>query len=157
MTLRLKLLVLVAAVTLFAATGVTSVALWRGVLQVEQQLSQQAAAVAASIAAAAQKWAGPSGLDVGAPSALLPLLRRELRDAELLQVSIIGPDGVVALCADARTGECGVAPPLPRGPEGDPFTSLRRLVRNQPLEADAPIVGRTGEAFGTVRISFRSD
>ena len=156
MTLRLKLLVLVAAVTLFAATGVTSVALWRGVLQAEQQLSQEASAVASSIAAAAQRWAGPQGLDEGAPAALLPLLRRELRDAELLQVSIVGPRGEIALCVDARGGSCaGVAPAARRTDSA--LDWLRRLVRGEAQEASAPIVDRDGSPFGIVRIAYRSD
>ena len=155
MTLRLKLLVLVAAVTLFAATGVTSVALWRGVLQAEQQLSQESAAVASTIAAAAQRWAGPEGLDSGAASALLPLLRRELHDAELLQVSIVDRYGQVALCADVRGGDCAPPPPSPR--LDGAFEPLRRMIRKQPLEASAPITNREGEPFGRVRISYRSD
>ena len=156
MSLRLKLLVLVAAVTLFAATGVTSVALWRGVLQAEQQLSQEASAVASTIAAAAQRWAGPEGLDSGASAALLPLLRRELRDAELLRVSLVGPGGQVELCADVRGGECASLPSIP--PERDSTLEwLRLLVRDQALEAGAPILGRDGAPFGHVRISYRSD
>src|SRR5512141_333913 len=134
MTLRLKLLVLVAAVTLFAATGVTSVALWRGVLQAEQQLSLEASAVAVSIATAAGKWAGPAGLGEGAPAALLPLLRRELRDAQLLQVSIVDRRGEVALCADVGGAECSAALPAPPKRADAPLEFLRRLIRDQPLQ-----------------------
>jgi len=157
MTLRLKLLVLVAAVTLFAATGVTSVALWRGVLQAEQQLSQEASAVAASLATAVQKWAGPAGLGEGAPATLLPLLRRELHDAELLQVSIVGTSGQVLLCADVNGAECSAT--MASAPEQTdaPMEFLGRLLRDQPLEASAPIATADGVPFGQVRISYRSD
>jgi signal transduction histidine kinase len=156
MTLRLKLLVLVGAVTLFAATGVTSVALWRGVLQAEEQLSEEASAVAASIAAAAQKWAGPSGLGEGAPAALLPLLGRELHDAELLKVSIVDLRGEVVLCADLNGTDCSAALP-PAGNEEGPLEFLRRLVRNQPLHESEPILAADGALFGEVRISYRSE
>jgi signal transduction histidine kinase len=157
MTLRLKLLVLVAAVTLFAATGVTSVALWRGVLQAEQQLSQEASAVAASIAVSVEKWAGPSGLGEGAPAALLPLLRRELHDAQLLQVSIVDARGGVLLCADVYGAECSAAAPSPPHRADAPLEFLRRLVRDQPFEEAGPILAADGSRFGEVRISYRSD
>ncbi len=157
MTLRLKLLVLVAAVTLFAATGVTSVALWRGVLQAEQQLSQEASAVAASIAVAVEKWAGPSGLGKGAPAALLPLFRRELHDAELLQVSIVDSRRQVVLCVDVNGAECSAALPAQPKRADAPLEFLRRLIRDEPLEASAPIVTADGASFGEVRISYRSD
>jgi signal transduction histidine kinase len=156
MTLRLKLLVLVAAVTLFAATGVTSVALWRGVLQAERQLSQEASAVASSVAALAQKWASPTGLGEGAAAALLPLLRQELHDAELLQVSIVDRRGEVALCADVFGAECTSAPPSPPGRVDEPLEFLRRMLRDQPLEERAPLLTADGEPFGEVRISYRS-
>ncbi|MGE5047943.1 MAG: sensor histidine kinase [Deltaproteobacteria bacterium] len=157
MTLRLKLLVLVAGVTLFAATGVTTVALWRGLLQAQQQLSCEGASMASSIALGAQKWVGPNGPEEGAREALLPLLQRALETAPLVRAWIVDRQGVVAACADLSGRGCrGGMPGSFRATEM-PMDSLRRLVGREPLEASAPIVGLNGSLAGAVRISYRSD
>ncbi len=44
MTLRLKLFVLVAAVILFATTGVTAIALWREVIRGQELLEREGGA-----------------------------------------------------------------------------------------------------------------
>src|SRR4051812_33427675 len=157
MTLRLKLLVLVAGVTLFAATGVTTVALWRGLLQAQQQLSCEGGAMAQSIALAAQKWVGPDGPEEGAREALLPLLDRALDAAPLLRAWIVDRHGDVAACADVSGRGCHTGMPGSfRSPEPR-VESLRRLVRREPLEASAPIISSSGTLAGAVRISYRSD
>jgi signal transduction histidine kinase len=157
MTLRLKLLVLVAGVTLFAATGVTTVALWRGLLQAQQQLSCEGASMASSIALGAQKWLGPNGPEDGAREALSPLLRRALQTAPLVRAWIVDRQGAVAACADLSGLGCvGGMPGSFRATE-TPVDSLRRLVAREPLESSAPIVGSNGSLAGAVRISYRSD
>src|SRR5205809_1145240 len=84
MTLRLKLLVLVAGVTLFATTGITALSLWRGLLQSQEHLSCEGAAIAASAASAASAWLAPGGPVPGAEKALVPVLERALASAPRL-------------------------------------------------------------------------
>ncbi|HET9752920.1 MAG TPA: hypothetical protein VFP52_08160 [Myxococcales bacterium] len=111
MTLRLKLLVLVAGVTLFAATGVTTVALWRGLLQAQQQLSCEGSSMASSIALGAQKWVGSNGPREGAREALTPILQRALRTAPLVRAWIVDRQGAVAACADLSGRGCPAGMP----------------------------------------------
>ena len=153
MTLRMKLLVLIAAVALFPATGVTSVALWREVVQSQQRLSCEGAALASSVASAAPRWLGADGALPGASDALAPILERALGQGPLVRAWVVDRSGQVAACADRTGAGCPpVAPSQLRPPEA-PLDVLFRLVRKVPLEASAPVV-RNGEIAGAVRVSY---
>ena len=156
MTLRFKLLVLVAGVALLSATGVTTVALWREVGQLQEHLSCEGTAVASSIASGAPRWLGPDGPLPGASEALAPVLERALVTAPLLRAWVVDRTGRVAACAD-RTGR-GCPPGAPsefRTPES-PHDMIYHLVNEIPLEATAPIV-RDGALAGAVRVSYLVD
>ncbi len=156
MTLRLKLLVLVGGIALFAATGVTSVALWREVVQAQRQLSCEGAAVAGAVASATPRWFGEEGPAANAKQALTPLLERAVTTTPLLRAWIVDRDGRVAVCVD-RTGEgCPASEPSSFRPAESPLDALRRLVRHEPLESSAPIVSG-GELLGAVRVSYPAD
>ena len=155
-TLRFKLLVLVAGVALLSATGVTTVALWREVEQLQEHLSCEGTAVASSIASAAPRWLGPDGPLPGASDALAPVLERALVTTPLLRAWVVDRTGRVAACAD-RTGR-GCPPRAPtafRTAQG-PHDMIYHLMNEVPLEATAPIV-RNGEVTGAVRVSYLAD
>src|SRR6185295_12760252 len=95
MTLRLKLLVLVAGVTLFATTGITALSLWRGLAQSQEHLSCEGAVIAASAASAASAWLAPGGAVPGADKALVPVLERTLASAPLAAAWVIDRNGGV--------------------------------------------------------------
>jgi len=156
MTLRFKLLVLVAGVALLSATGVTTVALWREVTRAQEALSCQGAAVSSSLALAASRWVTPDGPLPGAAEALTPALERALQTSPLLRASVVDRYGRLAACADTTGRGCppGVLSTF-RTAEG-PLEAIVRLVRRVPLEAAAPIV-RDGEIAGAVRVSYLPD
>ena len=156
MTLRFKLLVLVAGVALLSATGVTTVALWREVGQLQEHLSCEGTAVASSIASAAPRWLGPDGPLPGASEALAPALQRALVTTPLLRAWVVDRAGRVAACAD-RTGRgCPPGAPSEFRTAEAPLDIIYQLVNKVPLEATAPIV-RDGELAGAVRVSYLAD
>jgi signal transduction histidine kinase len=156
MTLRLKLLILVAAVIFFAATGVTTVALWREVSQAQELLSCQGAAIASSVAVAAPRWMGPAGALPGAREALLPTLKRALSADGLVRAWVVDREGHVAVCAD-RTGlGCPEGAPSGFRPSGGAVEAIALLARKGTLEASAPVV-QAGAVVGAVRVSYRAD
>ena len=156
MTLRFKLLVLVAGATLFAATGVTSVALWREVLLSQEKLACEGSAVAASVAADAPRWLAPAGPVPGAEAALEATLERTFGAAPLARAWVVDRKGRVAACVDRSGLGCPPLAPTQFLPAQTPIDALLRLVRRAPLEASAPII-RDGELAGAVRVSFRAD
>ena len=140
MTLRFKLLVLVAAVALFAATGVTAVALLREVEQSQERLSCQGAAAAASLAIVLSR---PGGL----PSAQ-PALEQALIDPALVRASLVDPAGQVMACADRTGSGCPRTPLPPAGALG--------FLGGAPFEASAPLAIE-GKPAGKVRVSYVYD
>ncbi len=103
MTLRFKLFLLMAGVTVFSTTGVTAVALWRELLRGQELLYREGAAVAAQLATPSARWFGPRGAAPGAREALEPLLSRLIEDAPLARAWIVDRSGTVVACA-SRTG-----------------------------------------------------
>ena len=156
MTLRLKLLVLVAALIFFAATGVTTVALWREVSQAQELLACRGAAVAASVANTAPPWMGPGGALPGAREALTPTLKRALSSPGLVRAWIVDREGRVAACADATGLGCPEGAPSEFRPSGGALEAIALLARRGTLEASAPIV-QSGGLTGAVRVSYRAD
>jgi two-component system NtrC family sensor kinase len=156
MTLRFKLLVLVAGATLFAATGVTSVALWREVMLSQQRFTCEGASVASSVAADAPRWFAPAGPVPGAEQALEATLRRTMMAAPLARAWVVDRTGRVAACVDHSGMGCPQGAPTQFLPAETPLDALLRLVRRAPLEASAPIV-RNGALVGAVRLTFRAD
>jgi two-component system, NtrC family, sensor kinase len=73
-TLRLKLFVLIAAVIIFAMSGVTAVALWRELVRGQELLQREGVALASSAASAASQWMGEDGLAPGGSPALARVL-----------------------------------------------------------------------------------
>ena len=156
MTLRLKLLILVAGMILLATLGVTSVALWRELGQAQEHLECEGTALAASVASAAPRWLGEAGVQPGARDGLTQPLQRAMAAAPLVRAWVVDRQGAVVACVDP--GGLGCPPGAPsdlRAPHG-PLEALDHLARRAPLESSAPIV-KNGELVGAVRISFRPD
>ncbi|MFL5437215.1 MAG: sensor histidine kinase [Myxococcales bacterium] len=156
MTLRLKLLILVASVTLFAATGVTAVALWRDVGQSQERLACEGQAVAASLAGRAARWMTPDGALPEAEVALAPVLTSTLAAAPLARAWVVDRDGRVAACADRSGRGCPAGRPSALRAAETPIAAIGRLVRGVPLEASAPILSG-GELSGAVRVSYPTE
>jgi signal transduction histidine kinase len=155
-TLRLKLLILVAGVTLFAATGVTAVALWREVGQSQERLACEGQAVAASLAIPAGRWLTRDGPLPNADVALAPVLESTLAAAPIARVWVVDRVGRVAACADHSGRGCPTGRPSAFRTAETPLDALGRLARGVPLEASAPVV-TGGELSGAVRISYPAD
>jgi signal transduction histidine kinase len=155
MTLRVKLLVLVAALIFFSTTGVTTVALWREVSQAQELLAYQGAAIAASIAVGAPKWLGEEP-QPGAEEALTPMLRRALTTAPLERAWIVDRTGRVVACVDKTGLGCPAGAPSLFRPAGGPVEAIALLARRGMLEANAPIV-QEGALAGAVRVSYKAE
>jgi len=156
MRLRFKLLVLVAGVTLLAALGVATIALWRDVGQSQERLACEGSALAAAVASSAPRWMGPDGALPGAREALSPVLERALGTSALTRAWIVDRAGRVIACADRNGAACPEGAPSRFRPAQGPMEALVRLARPAPLEASAPVV-RAGEMAGAVRVSYRAE
>ena len=153
MTLRFKLFLLIAGITIFSTSGVTAVALWRELLRGQELLYREGAAVAGQLAKPAARWFGPLGPSPGAHAALEPLLRRLVEDAPLARAWIVDRSGAVVACA-ARAGfDCPAGVPTEFAPAEAPVQALVRLMRSDGLVTGAPILGETG-LVGAVRVDF---
>jgi signal transduction histidine kinase len=156
-TLRLKLFVLVAALIVFATSGVTAVALWREVERGQELLAREGVALASTAATAAAHWVGEGGVEAGGAQAFPVILDRLIRSAPLVRTWIVDRSGKVLACA-SRTGE-----PCPEGvPPSEfrtadfPMQALVRLVRPEGIVASSPII-RSGAVVGAVRIEYAHD
>jgi signal transduction histidine kinase len=153
-TLRLKLFVLVAALIVFATSGVTAVALWREVERGQELLVREGVAVASTAATAAAHWVGESGVEAGGEQAFPVILGRLLRSTPLDRAWIVDRAGKVLSCS-SRTGEAcpeGV-PPSEFRTADFPMQALVRLVRPEGIIASSPII-RSGALVGAVRIEY---
>jgi signal transduction histidine kinase len=153
-TLRLKLFVLVAALIVFATSGVTAVALWREVERGQELLFREGVALASTAATAAAHWVGESGIEPGGEQAFPVILDRLIRSAPLDRAWIVDRAGKVLAC-DSRTGE-----PCPEGVPPSEFRSadvltqaLVRLIRPEGIIASSPII-RSGAVVGAVRVEY---
>ncbi len=156
-SLRLKLFVLVAGAALFAATGVTSVAMWREVVRGQELLSREGAAIAASVAGAAGRWVRADAAVPGASEALAEPLARVLEAAPLQGAWVVDRGGKVLACVENVTGACHPGVPTEFEPAEGPLAAVRRLANPAPLEAQAPVIGPDGALVGAVRVAFSPD
>lgn len=154
MSLRLKLLVLMAGAIFFATSGVTAVALWREVIRGQELLAREGVALASTAAAAAAHWLGPEGSEAGADSALPAVLDRLMRSAPLDRAWVVDRSGKVVACA-SRTGEaCPDGLQLSEFQAADwPLQALKRLVQPEGIVASAPVL-QMGQVVGAVRVDF---
>ncbi len=153
MTLRLKLLVLVAAAMIVATVGVTAVAIIRDLGHVQELLSREGAAVAASVATTAEHVMETDG---GDRAQLAELATRTLGVGPFESVTIVDALGVVLACAEHEAGQCQGGPAAAFERAQGPVEALGLLVAPAPLRAAAPIISN-GRAIGAVRVSFAAD
>jgi signal transduction histidine kinase len=153
-TLRLKLFVLIAAVIIFAMSGVTAVALWRELVRGQELLQREGVALAASAASAASQYVGADGLAPGGRAALPRTLELLVEAHPLDRAWIVDRTGAVLACL-SRTGEAcpeGIAPSEFRTADL-PLHAFRRLLRPEGIVASAPIL-RDGRVVGAVLVDF---
>jgi signal transduction histidine kinase len=156
MTLRLKLLFLIAGITLFSTFGVTAVALWRELQRGQELLYREGAAMAQAAASSSVRWFGPEGPAPGAAGAMHALLSRLIEEAPLDRAWAVDRAGHVVACA-SRTGEtCPEGPPTLFAPAEGPVQALRRLVHPEGIVTGAPVL-RDGVLVGAVRVDFSHD
>jgi signal transduction histidine kinase len=153
-TLRLKLFVLIAAVIIFAMSGVTAVALWRELVRGQELLAREGAALASTAASAAAQWIGPDGAAPGAAQALPGFLDRLVEAHPLDRAWIVDRGGGVLACL-SRTGvACPEGVALSEFRTADlPLQAFGRLIHPEGLVASAPIV-RDGAVVGAVNVEF---
>jgi signal transduction histidine kinase len=157
MTLRLKLFLLMAGVTLFSTFGVTAVALWRDVQRGQELLYREGAAMAATVAPSAVRWLTPAGASPGADAALQPLLDRLLQEAPLARAWVVDRAGHVVACAALRDpAACPHGAPSVFLPAESPSQALTRLLEPEGIVSGAPVL-RDGELVGAVRVDFNHD
>jgi signal transduction histidine kinase len=155
-TLRLKLFLLMAGVTVFSTSGVTAVALWREVQRGQELLAREGAAMAAQVAATSARFIGPEGATPWAHEALEPVLKRLVQSAPLQRAWIVDRTGrLVACVAPAGVGCPSGAPSMFAPPEG-PIQALTRLIEPEGIVTGAPIL-REGALVGAVSVDYRHD
>lgn len=154
MTLRLKLFVLIAAVIIFAMSGVTAVALWREVQRGQELLVREGIALASTAATGVARWVRGDGLEPGGEQAIRPVLERLAASDQIHRAWTVDRGGHVLVCVSPG-GE-----PCPEGPAPSEFSrvdfplrALVRLVRPEGISASAPIV-RDGAVVGAVTVEF---
>jgi signal transduction histidine kinase len=155
-TLRLKLFVLVAAVTIFSTSGVTAVALWHELQRGQELLYREGGAMAAQVASAATRWLAAEGPLPGATEALEPVLTRLLGRAPLDRAWVVDRRGAVVACV-APTGEgCPAGAPTEFAPAEGPAAVLLRLIHPEGIVSGAPVL-KDGAIVGAVRVDFRHE
>jgi signal transduction histidine kinase len=155
MTLRLKLFVLIAAVIIFAMSGVTAVALWREVQRGQALLRREGVALAATAAAEAARWVRADGLEPGGSDALRPVLDGLLSGTgQLDRAWVVDRAGKVLACGSLDGGPCPEgAPPSEFGAADLPMQAFARLIRPEGIVSSAPVL-RDGVVVGAVRVEF---
>ncbi len=154
MTLRIKLFVLVAAVIIFATTGVTAIALWREVIRGQELLEREGSAMASQVATAAARWLGPDGAQPGARDAVQGLLDQLLLTAPLERAWVADRDGRLVACASRGPQACPAESPLSQFQTTlGPLEALDRLVHPQGIVARSPVL-RDGALAGAVYVDF---
>jgi signal transduction histidine kinase len=157
-TLRLKLFLLMAGITIFSTTGVTAVALWREVQRGQELLVREGASLASNAAPAVARFVGPAGALPGAREALDPLLLRLVSSAPLTRAWVVDRAGEVVACAGAAGGAADCPPGMPTAfaPAESPVQALYRLLEPQGIVASAPVL-RDGDVVGAVRVDYRHE
>ena len=155
MTLRLKLFVLIAAVIIFAMSGVTAVALWRELVRGQELLAREGVAIASSAATAAGHWVRADGPEPGAEEALHVILDRLVSSSPLDRAWICDRTGKVLSCV-SRTGEgCPDGLPPSEFHSADwPLQAFMRLIEPEGIVASAPILRSGYEVVGSVYVDF---
>jgi signal transduction histidine kinase len=153
MTLRFKLFLLLAGITVFSTTGVTAVALWRELLRGQELLYREGAAVAAQIATPAARWFGPRGALPGAKEALEPLLQRLVDGEPYARAWVVDREGSVVACVSELATGCTPGQPTEFAPAQAPVQALQRLMHADGLVTGAPILTESG-LVGAVRLDF---
>jgi two-component system, NtrC family, sensor kinase len=152
-TLRLKLFLLMAGVTIFSTSGVTAVALWREVQRGQELLYREGAAMAAQVAGSAARFMGPDGVAPGARAALEPLLMRVVQAAPLDRAWIVDRGGAVVACLAPPPGACPPGAPSMFAPAEGPVQALHRLIDAEGIVTGAPVL-RDGALVGAVRVEY---
>ncbi|HET9555188.1 MAG TPA: ATP-binding protein [Anaeromyxobacteraceae bacterium] len=156
MTLRLKLIFLIAGVTLFSTFGVTAVALWRELQRGQELLYREGAAMAQAAASSAARWIGPDGVRPGGAGAIQAMLSRLVDEAPLDRAWAVDRAGRVVACVSRTDETCPEgAPSLFAPPEG-PVQALTRLLRPEGIVTGAPVLA-DGVLVGAVRVDFSHD
>jgi signal transduction histidine kinase len=153
-TLRLKLFVLIAAVIIFAMSGVTAVALWRELVRGQELLQREGVAIASSAAAAASQWIGEDGMAPGGSPALGRVLDLLVSQHPLDRAWIVDRTGRVLACLSNDGEPCPEGVPLTQFRSADvPLQAFRRLLYPEGIVASAPIL-RGAEVVGAVNVDF---
>jgi signal transduction histidine kinase len=153
-TLRLKLFVLIAAVIIFAMSGVTAVALWREVQRGQELLVREGVALASTAATGAARWVRADGLEPGGAEAFRPVLERLTATGPIERSWAIDRAGRVLVCVSPSDGRCPDGPaPSEFGRVDFPLRALGRLLRPEGIVASAPIL-RDGAVVGAVNVEF---
>lgn len=152
-SLRLKLFLLMAGITIFSTTGVTAVALWRELQRGQELLYREGAAMAQATASSAARWLRPDGAQPGAGEALSALLERLVAAAPLDRAWVVDRAGKVVACVSPIHEACTPGPPTEFAPAQSPVQALRRLLEPEGIVTGAPVL-RDGELVGAVRVDF---
>ncbi len=154
MTLRLKLFLLIAGITIFPTTGVTAVALWRDVQRGQELLYREGAMLASSAAPGASRFVGPEGARPEARDAIEVMLQRLVRSAPLDRAWAVDRSGKVVACVTTPGHDtCPPGMPSAFDPAESPVQALLRLVEPEGIVASAPIL-RDDAVVGAVRVDF---
>jgi two-component system, NtrC family, sensor kinase len=156
MTLRLKLFLLMAGITVFSTSGVTAVALWREVQRGQELLSREGAAMASQVAASATRFVGPEGGMPGAREALEPLLQRLVEAAPLDRAWAVDRSGKVLACVSPSGEACSEGAPTMFSPPEGPAQAITRLLEPEGIVTGAPIL-RDGALVGAVRVDYKHE
>jgi signal transduction histidine kinase len=153
-TLRLKLFVLIAAVIIFAMSGVTAVALWREVQRGQDLLRREGGALAATAAAEASRWVRADGVEPGGAEALRPVLEALTDGGQFDRAWLVDRAGKVIACRSLVPEPCPDGPPPSEFAAVDlPMQALGRLVKPEGILASAPVL-REGLVVGAVMVQF---
>jgi signal transduction histidine kinase len=156
-TLRLKLFVLIAAVIIFAMSGVTAVALWRELVRGQELLAREGAALASTASSAAAQWIRPDGLEPGARAALSRILDLLVAAHPLDRAWIVDRNGKVLACLSLVEETCPEGVALSEFKTADlPLQAFGRLLSSQGFVAAAPVV-RDGAVIGAVNVEFKHE
>jgi signal transduction histidine kinase len=155
-TLRFKLFLLMAGVTILSTSGVTAIALWRELQRGQELLQREGAAMAASAASSAARWVHAQGVSPGGREALEEVLARLIEAAPLDRAWVVDRAGRVIACRSPRGEPCTPGDPAELGPAQGPAQALTRLLRREGIVAGAPVL-RDGSLVGAVRIELQRE
>ncbi len=156
MTLRLKLFLLLAGVTIFSTSGVTAVALWRELQRGQELLGREGAAVASSAASSAARWLGADGVVPGGQEALQDVLARLVATGPFDRAWIVDRGGRVVACSSPSREACTPGVPTEFAPAEGPVQALTRLLRREGIVVGAPVL-REGALVGAVRVDYKHE